>query len=94
MPRLVAIDRILDERKPELLDDDDPDYLSRRIREKAKDEARDAIRTSLGEYIDEEESPSAWDVGGLLKWAQRLFPVSATQNQLRKMLPAESISTI
>ena len=71
------------------LHDTDLDYLTHRIRGKAKDEIRDLIRTSLGEYIDEEEEPSAWDVGGLLKWAQRMFTVSATQNQMRKMSPAE-----
>jgi preprotein translocase subunit SecA len=74
---------------PEFLDDDDPDYLAKRIRQKAKDEIRDSVRTSLIEYIDEEQPPSSWDVGGLLKWAQRQFPISVTQNQLRKMSPDE-----
>ncbi len=74
---------------PELLGDEDPTYVTRRIREKAKDEIRDVIRTSLGEYIDTDEDPSAWDVGGLLKWAQRKFPLAVTQNQMRKMDPAE-----
>ncbi len=78
----VAID-------PEQLTDEDALYLERRIREKAKDEIRDAVSTSLGEYIDEEAEPAAWDVGGLLKWAQRLFPVATTQNQMRKMQPLE-----
>ncbi len=73
----------------EQLDESDVAYLDRRIRQKAKDEIRDLVRTSLGEYIDEEEEPSAWDVGGLLKWAQRMFPVSLTQNQMRKMSPPE-----
>src|SRR5262249_14945565 len=58
---------------PEQLTDEDATYLERRIREKAKDEARDAVRTSLGEYIDTEEEPSQWDIGGLLRWAQRMF---------------------
>jgi len=71
------------------LRDDDVTYLEKRIRQKAKDEIRDMVRTSLGEYIDEEESPEAWDVGGLLKWAQRLFPVALTQNHMRKMSPTE-----
>jgi len=75
--------------EPGQLMEDDADYLAKRIRQKAKDEIRDMVHTSLGEYIDEEEPASSWDVGGLLKWAQRLFPVSLTQNQMRKMLPAE-----
>jgi len=69
------------------LEEDDPQFLMKRIRTKAKDEVHDNIRTSLGEYIDPDEPPSAWDVGGLLRWAQRLFNVSVTQNQLRKMDP-------
>jgi len=75
--------------EPDLLEVEDVDYLKKRIRQKAKDEIQDAIRTSLGEYIDEEEPPSNWDVGGLLKWAGRKFNVNATQNQLRKMDPME-----
>jgi len=75
--------------EPGQLMEDNADYLAKRIRQKAKDEIRDMVRTSLGEYIDEEGPPSSWDVGGLLKWAQRLFPISMTQNQMRKMLPAE-----
>ncbi|HSW44260.1 MAG TPA: SEC-C metal-binding domain-containing protein [Phycisphaerae bacterium] len=71
------------------LDEADADYLARRIRDKAKDEIRDLVRTSLGEYIDVEDESAVWDVGGLLKWAQRMFPVSLTQNQMRKMSPQE-----
>jgi preprotein translocase subunit SecA len=73
----------------EELDDEDPEFIMKRIREKTKDEVHDNIRTSIGEYIDPEEGASAWDVGGLLRWAQRLFQVSVTQNQLRKMYPDE-----
>jgi preprotein translocase subunit SecA len=76
--------------EPSALTEDDPQYLEQRIREKAKDEAQDAIRTSLGEYIDEEAPSNEWDVGGLMKWAERMFHhVPATQNQLRKMQPPE-----
>ncbi|MCL2330260.1 MAG: SEC-C metal-binding domain-containing protein, partial [Phycisphaerae bacterium] len=68
----------------------EPEFLQHRIREKAIDEAQDAIRTSLGEYIDEEAPSSEWDVGGLLKWAERMFHhVNVSQNQLRKMQPNE-----
>ncbi|MBI4580516.1 MAG: hypothetical protein HY718_12485, partial [Planctomycetes bacterium] len=75
---------------PSALTEDEPHFLQQRIREKAREEAHDAIRTSLGEYIDEEAPPNEWDVGGLLKWAERMFHhVGATQNQLRKMQPAE-----
>ncbi len=75
--------------EPGALMETDAEYLAMRIRSKAKDEIRDIVRTSLGEYIDEEAPPASWDVGGLLKWAQRMFPVALTQNQMRKMSPPE-----
>ncbi len=59
------------------------------IRRNSISEARDAIQTSLGEYIDPDSPPEQWDVGGLLRWAQRAFGASLTQNQLRKMDPAQ-----
>jgi len=72
------------------LDMDDVESAQASIRKKAKDEAYDLIRTSLGEYIDAEEPPSEWDVGGLLLWARRVFKLSTlTQNQLRKMEPRD-----
>ncbi|RME41821.1 MAG: hypothetical protein D6788_00420 [Planctomycetota bacterium] len=71
------------------IDDTDLETAIRSIREKAQDEAADQIRTSLGEYIDPELPPNEWDVGGLLRWAQRAYGVSATQNQLRRMDPQE-----
>ncbi len=71
------------------LDDDDPGRLKDTIRQYAKSEARDAIQTSLGEYIDTDASPSDWDVGGLIRWAEHSFGASITQNQLRRMDPGQ-----
>ncbi|MBI1825290.1 MAG: SEC-C domain-containing protein [Planctomycetes bacterium] len=59
------------------------------IREKAKDEGHDMIRTSIGEYIDPEEPPAQWDLSGLSQWAKRLFDFNVSQNQLRKMEPRD-----
>jgi len=66
---------------------DDLDLAMASIRTKAIDEAQDAIRTSIGEYIDVEEDPKQWDVGGLAQWAQRQYKLSLTQNQMRRMAP-------
>jgi len=82
----TTLDLTLDE---EGIDASDVDSCAASIRSKARDEAYDQIRTSLGEYIDAEEPPSQWDVGGLVQWAQRTFKVSLTQNQLKKMEPSE-----
>ncbi len=64
---------------------EDPESVQEAIRKRSKDDARETITTSLGEYIEEEAPPSEWDVGGLLAWGQRAYEFKTTQNQLRKM---------
>ncbi len=71
------------------IDLDDLEDARHRIRDVAKDEAADQIRTSIGEYIDPEEPPSKWDVGGLVQWSARCYQANFTQNQLRKMDPPD-----
>jgi len=71
------------------IDVEDLEAAQASIRRHAKDEAMDQIRTSLGEYIDPEEPPAQWDVGGLLHWASRMYRVPLTQNQMRKMDPSD-----
>ncbi len=71
------------------INDEDLDSAQDSIRRRAKDEALDQIRTSIGEYIDPEEPSNKWDVGGLLQWARKVYRVSMTQNQMRKMDPQE-----
>ncbi len=71
------------------IDDEDLEHTQEVVRQKAKDEAADQIRTTLGEYIDPDEPPSEWDVGGLLQWARRAYNFAETQNQLRKMEPCD-----
>ena len=80
----------LDLNIPESMLDNDLESVQDAIRTRAKDDARELITTSLGEYIEEESPSSEWDVGGLLMWAQRAYGLNATQNQLRKM-PREDI---
>ena len=69
------------------LDLDDLPGVEDTVRRAAAAEAQDKIRTSIGEYIDEEEDPREWDVGGLLQWAQRAYQFNETQNKLRQMDP-------
>ncbi len=68
---------------------DDLELAQERIRKVSIDEAREVIRTSLVEYIDPDEDASTWDVGGLIRWAQRAYKFSFTQNQLKKMDPRD-----
>ncbi len=71
------------------VDDSELESAQKSVRRKAIDDATDEIRTSLGEYIDPEESSANWDVGGLLHWAQRSYKISLSQNQMRKMEPRD-----
>ncbi|MCH7926133.1 MAG: SEC-C domain-containing protein, partial [Planctomycetes bacterium] len=68
---------------------DDLEEAISSVRQKAIDNAFDDIHTSIGEYIDPDEPPKQWDVGGLSKWAQRQYKFSISQNQLRRMEPGE-----
>ena len=82
----INLDVTIDE---DAIDTTDLEAAKKSIRSKAVDEAREMIRTSLGEYIDPTEPEGEWDLGGLLQWARRAFKFEMTQNQLRKMDPQE-----
>ena len=73
----------------ESIDVSDLESAAASIRKVARDETHDQIRTSLGEYVDADEPPANWDLGGLVQWAKRAFDFSVSQNHLRKMAPAE-----
>ncbi|HNO80417.1 MAG TPA: SEC-C metal-binding domain-containing protein [Phycisphaerae bacterium] len=75
--------------EPDRIRGDDIEEIQESIRRRAISESREQITTSLGEYIIEDAPPEEWDVRGLSEWAQRTFNVNVTQNQLRKMDPAE-----
>jgi preprotein translocase subunit SecA len=68
---------------------DTVEALQDAIRRETVSEARDSIQTSLGEYIDRDAPPSEWDINGLLRWSERTFNATMTQNQMRKMQQAE-----
>ena len=67
----------------------DLDSVAASVRKVARNEAQDQIRTSLGEYIDADEPPANWDLGGLTQWAKRAYDFQVSQNHLRKMEPRE-----
>ena len=63
--------------------------LEAELRALAREEAANVISVTLGEYMDEELDPKSWDFRGLSGWAMSRFNVNLSQNQLRKMQPAE-----
>jgi preprotein translocase subunit SecA len=68
--------------------EDLPD-LEQALRERARDEAANVISMTLGEYMDADLDPREWDLRGLSSWAMSRFGVNLSQNQLRRMAPAE-----
>ncbi|HHH76718.1 MAG TPA: hypothetical protein ENL03_06815, partial [Phycisphaerae bacterium] len=65
------------------------DALEINLRDRAKDEARQTIAITLGEYMDDDIERKDWDLKGLGSWAMSRFNVQLSQNQLRKMDPQE-----
>jgi preprotein translocase subunit SecA len=68
---------------------EDFDRLADQLRAQARDEARQQVAMTLGEYIDDEAPPKEWDLRGLSSWAMQRFSVQLSQNQLRKMDPGQ-----
>jgi preprotein translocase subunit SecA len=64
------------------------------IRDKAKDNARDIITTTIGEYVDEEADKKEWDLKGLSSWAMSTFRANISQNQLRQMELDEMVEAL
>ncbi len=70
------------------LDTSDLDTLGRQVRDLAGYEVRQNVQRTFGEYVDADTPPAEWDVRGLAGWTAQ-YGVTLTQNQMRKMDPAE-----
>ena len=75
--------------EPTRLRTDDLTEMEVSIRKAARDEARQAIDVTLGEYMSSDLSPEEWDLRGLSSWAMSRFSVDLKQNQLRRMSPED-----
>ncbi len=59
------------------------------IKERAKDNVRNDISISLGEYLEDYDDPSTWDTAGLSKWAMNTFHVNLSINRIKGLKPPE-----
>ncbi len=59
------------------------------IKERAKDNVRNDISISLGEYLEDYDDPSTWDTAGLSKWAMNTFHVNLSINKIKGLKPPE-----
>ncbi len=66
-----------------------PQEIEELIKERAKDNVRNDISISLGEYLEDYDDPSTWDTAGLSKWAMNTFHVNLSINKIKSLPPSE-----
>ena len=63
--------------------------IEEKIKERAKDAARNNISLSLGEYLEDYADRSTWDMAGLSRWAMTTFQVSLSVSKSKDLSPEE-----
>jgi preprotein translocase subunit SecA len=66
-----------------------PQEIEQLIKERAKDNVRNEISISLGEYLEDYDDSSTWDTAGLSKWAMNTFHVNLSINKIKGLKPQE-----
>jgi len=59
------------------------------IKRHAKSESANHISLSLGEYLEDYEDRSTWDIQGLCKWAMSAFGVGLAAGKIKHLTPEE-----
>jgi preprotein translocase subunit SecA len=59
------------------------------VKQKAKDSAENNISLSIGEYFEDYEDQSSWDINGLCKWAMTSFRVNLSPAKVKQMSPQD-----
>jgi preprotein translocase subunit SecA len=75
--------------KPSEISGLQPDEIERVVKDRARSNAGNDISISLGEYLEDYEDPSSWDVAGLCKWAMSSFSVSLSPNKVKELKPEQ-----
>jgi preprotein translocase subunit SecA len=77
------------ELKPSDIEGLSADEIERTIKDKAKSSVGNDITLSIGEYLEDYEDKSTWDVAGLSKWAMSSFKVSLSPNKIKELSPEQ-----
>jgi len=77
------------ELKPSEIEELSAEEIERIIKGKAKDSAGNDISLSLGEYLEDYEDQSTWDIPGLCKWAMSAFSVNLSASKVKQMSPEQ-----
>jgi len=67
----------------------EPGDIAVLIKEQAKENARNNISVSLGEYFEDYDDRETWDTAGLSKWAMSAFSVNLSPNKVKMMQPED-----
>ena len=59
------------------------------VKQQAKNNIANEISLSLGEYLEDYEDRTTWDVAGLCKWAMSAFRVSLSPSKVKTQKPEE-----
>jgi preprotein translocase subunit SecA len=71
--------------EPFKLRETDPRELQNVVRQAARDDTRQTIDVTIGEYMSNDLAQEDWDLRGLSSWAMTRFSVDLKQGQARKM---------
>ncbi len=77
------------ELKPSEIEELSAEEIERIIKNKARESAGNDISLSIGEYLEDYEDQSTWDIPGLCKWAMSAFSVSLSANKVKQMTPEQ-----
>jgi preprotein translocase subunit SecA len=57
------------------------------VKGRAKDNVKNTISLSMGEYLEDLSDPETWDVAGLSKWAMSSFQVNLSSGKVKQQSP-------
>jgi preprotein translocase subunit SecA len=77
------------ELKPSEIEELSAEEIERIIKNKARESAGNDISLSIGEYLEDYEDQSTWDIPGLCKWAMSAFSVSLGASKVKQMTPEQ-----
>jgi preprotein translocase subunit SecA len=64
-----------------------PEEIEQRLKDRAKESAKNNVSLSLGEYLEDYDDPSTWDATGLSKWAMSAFQVNLSAGKVKSQPP-------
>jgi preprotein translocase subunit SecA len=74
---------------PKRFDGIDAEQAEELIKKVAKNEASNNISVTLGEYLEDFEDKSTWNIESLVKWAMSTFSVNLSGSKIRQMTAEE-----